>query len=383
MPYKTIALAMIVKDEAHIIQRCLESVKPLVDYIYIADTGSTDNTVGIINTWMQRNGIPGKVVHHGWKDFASNRTRVLDEVRDIKSIDYVLLIDADEILEYDYDVNIKKFKSGMSHDLYRICCRYGSVEYMRDNLLLNKLPYYFKGVLHEFLECKVPARNQAILKGVYNVPIQDSSRNMDPEKIRKDAEKLESIIKEEKDPYMLARYTFYLGQSYRDCDMPKEAIRAYANRMSLEGWDQEKYVSLIQSAMLKEELNYPASEILNQFMLAREICPHRAEDLYRAAKYCYTHERPNMAMSFIKQAMTIPHPVEGLFLEDWLWQFGMKDALMVCEHQLGNNKESLRIAKELLGEVPEAEKQRIKNNIDYLEKVLSERKQTDEVAVCK
>jgi glycosyltransferase involved in cell wall biosynthesis len=379
----TIALAMIVKDEAHIIQRCLDSVKPLIDYVYIADTGSTDNTVGIVNKWMQRHSIPGKVVHHGWKNFASNRTRVLEEVRELSHIDYTLLIDADEILEYDYGVDLKEFKKHMSHDLYRICCRYGSVEYMRDNLLRNKLPYYFKGVLHEFLECAIPARNQAILKGVYNVPIQDSSRNMDPNKIRKDAEKLEDVIKEEKDPYMLARYTFYLGQSYRDCDMPKEAIRAYADRMKLGGWDQEKYVSLIQSAMLKEKLNYTAAEILNQLMEAREICPHRAEDLYRAAKYCYTHERPNMAISFIKQAMTIPHPVEGLFLEDWLWQFGMKDALMVCEYQLGNNKESLRLAKELLDAVPEKEKQRIKGNISYLEKVLLEGKQPDESAVRK
>jgi tetratricopeptide (TPR) repeat protein len=247
---------------------------------------------------------------------------------------------------------------------------------------MNKLPYYYKGVIHEFLECRVPARNQAILKGVYNVPIQDSSRNMDEDKIRKDAAVLEEIIKTEKDPYMLARYTFYLAQSYRDCGEPEEAIRVYADRMKLQGWDQEKYVSLIQSAMLKELLDYPAPEILNQYMTAREICPHRAEDLYRAARYCYTHNRPNMAVSFIKQAMCIPHPVEGLFLEDWLWQFGLKDALMVCEHQLGNNKESLKLARELLNIVPSTEKERIRNNITYLEKALKERKQTSEDSLC-
>lgn len=376
MSHKKIALAMIVKDEEPIIVRCLESIKPLVDYVYIADTGSTDNTVAVISNWLSANNIPGQVVHHSWKDFASNRTRVLDELRDMSEIDYVLTIDADEILTYEISQEqINEFKKGMHHDLYRICCRYGSVEYMRDNLLKNSMPYYYKGILHEFLECKVPAKNQAILHGVYNVPIQDSARNADPEKIRKDAERLEEIIKTETDPYMLARYTFYLGQSYRDCKEPHKAIEAYARRMPLAGWDQERYVSLIQSAMLQEELGYPGAEILNQYLLAREICPHRAEDLYRAAKYCYSNGRPNLALSFIQQAMTIPHPVEGLFLEDWIWQYGMKDALVVCYYQLGRYEEALELSKELLNKLaPTTEHQRIRNNIKELEKCLRDKK---------
>jgi glycosyltransferase involved in cell wall biosynthesis len=366
---------MIVKDEEPIIVRCLDSVKRLVDYVYIADTGSTDNTVAVILKWLETNNIKGRVVHHSWKDFASNRTRVLDEVRDLFGIDYVLTIDADEILTYDEDVDLETFKKGMHHDLYRICCRYGSVEYMRDNLLKNSMPYYYKGILHEFLECKVTAKNQAILKGVYNVPIQDSARNADVDKIRKDAERLEEIIKTETDPYMLARYTFYLGQSYRDCKEPQKAIEAYAKRMYLKGWDQERYVSLIQSAMLKEELGYPGAEILNQYLLAREICPHRAEDLYRAAKYCYSNGRPNLALSFIQQAMTIPHPVEGLFLEDWIWQYGMKDALVVCYYQLGRYKEAFDLSKELLNKLaPATEHARIQNNLVELERCLAEKK---------
>ena len=368
---KKIALAMIVKDEENIIVRCLDSVKRLIDYVYIADTGSTDNTVAVILKWLEINNIPGQVARHSWRDFAANRTRVLDEVRDLFGIDYVLTIDADEILTYDEDVDLETFKKGMHHDLYRICCRYGSVEYMRDNLLKNSMPYYYKGILHEFLECKVTAKNQAILKGVYNVPIQDSARNADVDKILKDAERLEEIIKTETDPYMLARYTFYLGQSYRDCKEYEKAIDAYAKRVLLAGWDHERYVSLIQSAMLKEELKYPEAEILNQYLQAREICPHRAEDLYRAAKYCYSNGRPNLAMTFIQQAKTIPHPVEGLFLEDWLWQYGMDDAYAVCCYQLGNFKEGLRVSEKLLSQAPDTEQERIKKNIQVFKECLN------------
>ena len=41
---KTIGLCMIVKNETSLIRRCLESTLPLVDYILVVDTGSTDGT---------------------------------------------------------------------------------------------------------------------------------------------------------------------------------------------------------------------------------------------------------------------------------------------------------------------------------------------------
>lgn len=35
---------MIVKNESHVIKRCLDSVKDFIDYWVIVDTGSTDDT---------------------------------------------------------------------------------------------------------------------------------------------------------------------------------------------------------------------------------------------------------------------------------------------------------------------------------------------------
>lgn len=44
-----ISLCMIVKDESKVILRCLDSVKKLIDYLFIVDTGSTDDTILLIN----------------------------------------------------------------------------------------------------------------------------------------------------------------------------------------------------------------------------------------------------------------------------------------------------------------------------------------------
>jgi len=83
-----ISLAMIVKNEAHNLPRCLDSVKDIVGEMIIVDTGSTDNTKEIgIN-------YGAKVYDYQWNDdFAQARNFGLQYV----SRDWVLVLDADEV----------------------------------------------------------------------------------------------------------------------------------------------------------------------------------------------------------------------------------------------------------------------------------------------
>jgi glycosyltransferase involved in cell wall biosynthesis len=53
---KTIALCMIVRNEAHIIERCLASVLPLIDYVLIVDTGSSDGTQQVVRHYLENTG---------------------------------------------------------------------------------------------------------------------------------------------------------------------------------------------------------------------------------------------------------------------------------------------------------------------------------------
>ena len=89
---------MIVKNEAHVILRCLNSVKPLVDYVLIEDTGSTDGTQKLITEWLRRNNIPGAVIDEPWRDFAYNRSHAMTKLREVETVDYALIIDADDRL---------------------------------------------------------------------------------------------------------------------------------------------------------------------------------------------------------------------------------------------------------------------------------------------
>jgi len=58
---KTICLNMIVKNESLIITRLFDSVVNIIDTYCICDTGSTDDTINIIEKYFNDKSIKGKI----------------------------------------------------------------------------------------------------------------------------------------------------------------------------------------------------------------------------------------------------------------------------------------------------------------------------------
>lgn len=84
-----LSLCVIVKNEAQNLPRCLESVKPYVDETIVVDTGSSDNTVEIAQSYG------AKVKYFQWcDDFAAARNYAISQA----SGEWILMLDADEQL---------------------------------------------------------------------------------------------------------------------------------------------------------------------------------------------------------------------------------------------------------------------------------------------
>ncbi|MFN3134674.1 MAG: glycosyltransferase family 2 protein, partial [Candidatus Kryptonium sp.] len=91
---------MIVKNEEKFLPGCLESVKNIVDEIIIVDTGSTDKTIEIANSYN------AKVFHLEWKgDFSQARNESIKHATG----DWILILDADERLDPGQETKIKKY----------------------------------------------------------------------------------------------------------------------------------------------------------------------------------------------------------------------------------------------------------------------------------
>ena len=130
-----------VKNEAPVIERMLESVYKYIDYWVIQDNGSTDGTQDIIKNFFERKGIPGFLYHEPWKYFGYNRNHALQTcLSSNHGCEYIFRVDADEIFEVDesFDWNMIRAK-----DAWNIIARSGNIDYYRMWLWKATLPWYF------------------------------------------------------------------------------------------------------------------------------------------------------------------------------------------------------------------------------------------------
>ena len=205
---KTICLNMIVKDEAHVIARCLNSVIPFVDYWVIIDTGSTDGTQNIIKKLLS--GIPGELYERPWVDFAYNRNEALNYAN--KKSDYILFIDADDRLIYESSFALPDLQG----DIYCVKqqqlgkSNFYSQNYIQVLLIKNDSSFKWAGVLHEALVWDTP-KSIFFIDGVINDYTNEGRRHLDPDRRKKDIQTLEKFYRENPEN---SRTVFYLATEY-------------------------------------------------------------------------------------------------------------------------------------------------------------------------
>lgn len=97
----SLSVTVITKNEADRIGACLESVKDLADEILVLDSGSTDGTLNIVRQYTD------KIWETDWPGFGKQKQRALEKA----SGDWVLAIDADEVLDSELQAAVLKLLS--------------------------------------------------------------------------------------------------------------------------------------------------------------------------------------------------------------------------------------------------------------------------------
>ena len=370
---KTIGLCMIVKNEAHVILRCLDSVRPLVDYVLIEDTGSTDGTQQLVMDWLSREGVPGEIAEEPWRDFAYNRSHALAKLREIEYIDYVLIIDADDALVIDPDVNLEELKKNLVEDSYSIDIRHGPSVYHRTQICSNKREFLFRGVVHEFLDCPSGATTAGHLRELWISFIGGGARGSGPEKYSNDAQLIEQALSSEDDAFLRSRYTFYLAQSYKDCGDKEKSLENYLQRAEMGFWNEEVYISLLNAARLKESLSYPFEEIIETYQRAIETVPTRAEAIHGASRYCRYVGRNHEGYAIAKRGIALLMP-RGLFVEEWIYNYGLLDEFAINSYWTGHFAECLLASENVLrrSDIDDALRERIEQNAAFARERLAE-----------
>lgn len=361
---KTVCLNMIVKDESQVICRCLASVLPLIDYWVIVDTGSSDKTQDIIKDFMKN--IPGELHERPWVNFEHNRNQALELAKG-KS-DYVLFIDADEVLALEENFSLPE----LDKDFYFIMTEFSGTKYGRVQLINNHLNWKWIGVLHEAVDCP-QARTNDTIAGVKNIVSCDGARSKDPQKYQKDAALLEqALLKEPKN----SRYRFYLAQSYLDGGEYEKAIENYEKRIAMGGWSEEVFWSMYRIALAQELLDAPASIVTASYLRAHDFRPSRVEPLCRLAKYLRFAENYPAAYAIARQGLNIPVSNDILFVEHWMYDYDILLEFSIAAYWTERYTDALLASRLLLADstLPANVRDCVNRNLHWIQLKLNEEK---------
>ena len=142
-----ISVCMIVKNEEQVLARCLDCVRQFADEIVIVDTGSTDKTNEIAR------GFTDKVYDFDWcDDFSKARNFAFS----LATKDYVMWLDADDVIEYNEIEKINQLKLNMAADTYMLKYATGFDEsgkpifiFERERILKRDNRAIWHGFVHE------------------------------------------------------------------------------------------------------------------------------------------------------------------------------------------------------------------------------------------
>jgi len=297
---------MIVKNESKIITRLMQSVLPIIDSYCICDTGSTDNTIELIQTFFKSHNISGKIVNEPFKDFAHNRNFALKSA--VGMSDFVLLLDADMVLD------VKNFNKNLlnNYDTFYILQGNEHFYYQNVRIVRNSGLCSYWGVTHEYINTPSSSRYHLIEKNqLFIVDIGDGGAKGD--KFERDIRLLTQGLIDEPGN---GRYYFYLANSYHDNGQHEKAIEIYQKRIDAKGWLQEIFYSYYKMGNCYKQLGR-MNDAVCCWMLGFEALPERLETIYEIMHYYRNISKNRLVGEFYRMAKDVLD--KKFFKDDYLF----------------------------------------------------------------
>jgi len=313
----------IVKNEVAIIGRCVKSLLPHIDGAVIVDTGSSDNTVALLQHLFDAAGKPIEIQHAMFVNFELARNMALHCARNSRlQWDYLLLCDAD----MEMKVTRPDWLQGLTGESYDLKQTAGSLGYYNRRLVSRHATGCYRGVTHEYLDAGSVGR----LDGAEFIDHADGANR--PEKISRDIALLKQALETEKDPGLIQRYHFYLAGSYFDSGEWYNASVHYGIRTRLGGFDEEVWYAQLRYALCLQNMGAYAG-FVEAMLQAYRLRPHRVESLYHLARHFRERGDNYSSVLFSQAGLVVPYPRDDLlFIDNYVYDTGLKEEFVICAY---------------------------------------------------
>lgn len=337
------------KNEEDILERCLDSVKSLVDDYILLDTGSSDSSVEIAKRYTQH------VLEFPFEDFVKTKNKALEYAKTLNDCSYILWLDADEFVREE-DIKIfKKEIKNLKTDKYDLLITniqdyhndvIGLV-YERPRMWKNSDTYRFEGPgIHEY----IPYSGRVST----NKDIKITHKHKEKNKENRNTFYLDILNNfHKKNPNDL-RCIFYLARTLYDSHDWSNAITFYRKyrevAKNINYFYMEEYWHTLLDEGICEKMagNLSASESL--FRKAIDYLPDRAEAYFELAILYYFNIKDNWeAIKILEKAEQIEINQEyRLFIDVYSYKYKVLDLLSTLYYETKNYLKAINASRELI-----------------------------------
>jgi tetratricopeptide (TPR) repeat protein len=261
--------------------------------------------------------------------------------------DYLLLVDADMVIEIGSQFNVVEFKKQLTKDAYHIFQGSPIFLYKNVRLLKNNPAFSYWGVTHEYVKTLPNSTYDVIEKAdlfIRDVGDGGSKTN----KFERDIKLLLKGLEELPDN---DRYTFYLANSYRDNRNFESAIQYYKKRIELGGWKEEVWFSYYSIGKCYKEMGDMGNAMF-YWLEAYNYFPERIENLYEIITYYRNISKHSLAYTFYDLAeyeVNRKTNVDHLFLEKDVYDYKLAYEFSIIGYYCNRgNKDILRTCMKVL-----------------------------------
>ncbi len=293
-----LTLTMIVKNEERSLEDCLKSVGGVVNEIVVVDTGSTDRTIEIAESYK------AKIFKFNWvNDFSAARNYALEK----SSGDWILYLDADERLSPDSIPELKRLTEREEREAY-FCTIYntGNINripsiWMYVRLFPNNKKIRFEGAVHEQIEQSIKKENFRISQS--NIKIIHTGYDLDKKQLKQKAERNLKILLNEYKKSMSSYYAYQIGQTYGVLENGKSAIEYFSIAIKDEKLPNEYKSIAYRYLAVKQAERYNFLEAYNLINCSLSYDDEQPSALMAASKISLKLNKHNEAESLCLKAL--------------------------------------------------------------------------------